>query len=276
MPKARSVSLSLPSAAFPSVLLGFIAFHLLSHLYSEHFCPCLFVLGLFQGSQRDPLGSGSTFHPPCSPTDRRDPAGCSVMLPQTIPSALRSHTQECGCLRDRATLHSRASGPHPRTARETEARDTPGGALEPRGESVSLGTSPGMASLGSRFPPLGAVGLGTWGDVAGDRRPTRAAHTRRRHGNRRCPRTARPATCFTFPALFPGLPAARSHPGDANAAATRLRAAGAAQLLLPYGSSGSSRREEEPPAPSWDAGGGGETGVIRQPGVGKIHPNNMD
>lgn len=189
MPKARSVSLPpppWPSAAFPSVLLGFIAFHLLSHLRSEHFCPLLFVLGLFQGSQRGPLGSGSTFHPPCSPTDRRDPAGCSVMLPQTIPSALHSHMQECGCLRDCATLHSQASGPHPRTARETEARDTPRGALEPRGESVSLGTSPGMASLGSRFPPLGAVGLGTWGDVAGDRRPTRAAHTRRQHGNRRC------------------------------------------------------------------------------------------
>lgn len=174
VPKAQSISLSQPlglSAAFPSVLVGFIAFHLLSHLLSEHFCPRLFVLGLFQDSQSLILAQAapSTL---CSPTDQTHPAGWSVMLPlpaQTVPSPLHSHAQAAE-FASGTVPPSKARPPDHNHGMHTEGLWS---------KSVSLGTSPGIASLGSHFPSLGAVGPGTWGDVAGDRRPTRAAHTQR-------------------------------------------------------------------------------------------------
>lgn len=111
-------------------------------------------------------------------------------------------------------------------------------------------------------PSLGAVGLGTWGDVAGDRCPTRAAHGSQ-HGNRRCPRTAHPATCCTFPALFPGLPTPPSHRRDVNTALSCWSsptppALWQLRLLM-----------ERSRATCSLLGCWGGTGMIRQPGVGK-------
>lgn len=203
-------------AAFPRALVGFIAFHLLSHLCSEHFCPRLFVLGLFQDSQGGHVGSGSTSHPPCSPTERRHRAGCSPCLLSQPHHPPQAH-EGFGCLRDCATLQSLS---HLQPGKLRHGMHTEGlGSLV--ANQCHWGQAQGWPHLAPTSFPW-SCGTGDIGDVAGDRCPTRAAHTHQRHGNRRCPRAARPATCSTLPALFPGLPTPLSHPGDVNTAPPAL------------------------------------------------------